>query len=801
MGTDEWVAAAPVADKAELLAGRDFWSMHGIDALGIPAIVLTDGPHGVRLQSTATDELSIGANHPATCFPTAATLASTWDPALVERVGVALGVESRALGVSVLLGPGANIKRTPLCGRNFEYFSEDPLVSSAMAAAWIRGVQSQGVGASLKHFAANNQEKLRYSVDAVVDERAMREIYLASFEAAVREARPWTVMAAYNRVLGEYATQNPWLLTTVLRDEWGFDGVVMSDWGATDDRVAALRAGLDLQMPGVADAAKPVVDAVAAGSLDVAYVDASVRRLLDLVDRTEPARIPAEIDVDAHHALAEEVAAAGSVLLKNDGGLLPLRDAARLKVAVLGDLARTPRFQGAGSSLINARRTVAALDALEGRVGSVAYAQGYERYVDRPDAALLDEARLLASQADVAIVFVGLPEVFETEGADREHLRMPASHDALVETVAAVNPRTVVVLSNGSPVEMPWIGHVPAVLEGYLGGQESGGAIARMLVGELEPGGRLAETFPLRWSEHPVSTLPDGPRFAEYRESVYVGYRWTDTVGSDVLFPFGHGLSYTSFAWSGAAADRAVLTSDDPAVTVVVTVANTGERAGTDVVQVYVRPPQSGAFRPAHHLGGFAKVALAAGESADVQVVLDRRAFARWSPSRHDWVVDPGTYVLEVAASSRDVRATFEVQVSGDAVPEAGAAAVYTAPRAGQQFDRASFEALLGRGLEPNEPERKGEFTMNTPLSQLGTSTAATRLRGLIADRMGGVIGEDEVARVMVRHTLEDASLRMLSMFGQGKVSPAVAEAVLLVANGRAADAVRALRAQSAKKS
>lgn len=793
MGNDEWITTASVAEKAELLAGRDFWSMHGVDALGVPSIVLTDGPHGVRLQSTATDELAIGANLPATCFPTASTLASTWDPALVERVGVALGVESRALGVSVLLGPGANIKRTPLCGRNFEYFSEDPLVSSAMAAAWIRGVQSQGVGASLKHFAANNQEKLRFSVDAVVDERAMREIYLASFEAAVREAAPWTVMAAYNRVLGEYATQNPWLLTTVLREEWGFDGVVMSDWGATDDRAAALRAGLDLQMPGVADAARPVIDAVADGSLDVAYVDASVRRLLDLVARTEPARTPVEIDVDAHHALAEEVAAAGSVLLKNDGGLLPLRDAASLHVAVLGDLARVPRFQGAGSSLINARRVVSALDALEGRVASVTYGQGYERYSDRPDPVLLDEARVIASRADVAIVFVGLPEVFETEGADREHMRMPASHDALIETVAAISPRTIVVLSNGSPVEMPWIGHVPAVLEGYLGGQESGGAIARMLVGELEPGGRLAETFPQRWSDHPVAALPDGPRFSEYRESVYVGYRWTDTVDADVLFPFGHGLSYTSFDWSAASVGAAQLAQDSAATTVAVTVTNTGDRAGSEVVQVYVRPPASGTFRAAHHLGGFAKVALGAGESAQVEVALDRRAFARWSPTRQGWVVDPGTYVLEVAASSRDVRASLEVQIAGDAVPEPEAPEVYAAPRAAQRFDRPAFEALLGRALEPNEPERKGEFTMNTPLSQLGPSKAAGRLRRAVADRLAGAIGDDEVAAVMVRHTIEDGSLRMLSMFGQGKVPPSVSAAVLLAANGRMTDAVRAL--------
>lgn len=383
--------------------------------------------------------------------------------------------------------------------------------------------------------------------------------------------------------------------------------------------------------------------------------------------------------------------------------------------------------------------------------------------------------------------------MFETEGADREHMRMPASHDALIETVAAISPRTIVVLSNGSPVEMPWIGHVPAVLEGYLGGQESGGAIARMLVGELEPGGRLAETFPRRWSDHPAAALPDGPRFAEYRESVYVGYRWTDTVDADVLFPFGHGLSYTSFAWAAAAVAPTALAAESAATTVTVAVTNTGDRAGSDVVQVYVRPPASGTFRPAHHLGGFAKVALDAGASAEVEVALDRRAFARWSPTGRDWVVDPGTYVLEVAASSRDVRFTLEVQVAGDAVPEPDASEVHAAPRAGQRFDRASFEGLLGRPLAPNEPERKGEFTMNTPLSQLGPSKVAGRLRRTIADRLGGAIGDDEVAGVMVRHTIEDGSLRMLSMFGQGKVPPSVAAAVLLAANGRMTDAVRAL--------
>ncbi len=573
-GLGEWLRTATLQEKCALLAGRDFWSMRGIDDLGIPAIVLTDGPHGVRLQTSGAESLDAGTNEPATCFPTAAALASSWDPALLERVGVALGVESRALGVSVLLGPGANVKRTPLCGRNFEYFSEDPLVSSAMAGAWIRGLQSEGVGASLKHFAVNNQETLRFSVDAVVDERALREIYLASFERAVVDTKPMTMMAAYNRVGGEYATESTFLLQQVLRDEWGFDGVVMSDWGATNDRVAGLRAGLDLQMPGQGDAAEPLVAAVREGRLDVAVVDGAVRRLVDLVRRTEGARVPAEVDTEAHQRLAEEAAAAGSVLLLNDG-TLPLTPGGT--VAVIGDFAAAPRFQGAGSSIVNARRVVAALDGIRERA-TVDFARGYGRYAEQTEPALLDEAVRLARGADVAVVFVGLPEVFETEGADRTHLRLPAAHDALVEAVAAANPRTVVVLSNGAPVEMPWVRRVAAVLEGYLGGQESGGAVARMLFGELEPGGRLAETFPARWTDHPVHDLPMGPRFSEYRESLFVGYRWFDTVEADVAFPFGFGLGYTSFAWSGAALDRATAGADDE-VRVRVTVANTGGRA------------------------------------------------------------------------------------------------------------------------------------------------------------------------------------------------------------------------------
>lgn len=796
-----------------MLAGDGFWATHGSAALGLPRLVVTDGPHGVRLSATANG-LSADGNLPATCFPTASTLASTWDPDLVEQVGVALGVESRELGVHVLLGPGANIKRHPCCGRNFEYFSEDPLLSSAMAAAWIRGVQSQGVAASLKHLAVNNQETLRFSVDAVVDERALREIYLAGFEQAVVAGRPWTMMAAYNRVNGEYASQHPFLLDRVLRREWGFDGLVMSDWGAVDDRVAALRAGLDLQMPGADDSAEPLVDAVRRGRLDPAAVDRAVRRMVQLAERAGPHRVadPAgdagTPDVAARQQLAETVAAAGSVLLRNDG-LLPLSPG--LRVAVIGQFAEQPRYQGAGSSLVNARRVVAALDELRARA-RVTYAPGYRRYEDRPDPTLIAQAAVVAAAADVAVVMAGLPEVFETEGADREHLRLPASHDALVRAVAAANPRTVVVLSNGAPVELPWLRDVGAVLEAYLGGQESGGAVARMLFGELEPGGRLAETFPVRWTDHPVHDLPVGPRYSEYRESLYVGYRWFDTVDADVAFPFGHGLGYTTFDWTGAELSGDQLSGDQlpggeaaisdlaagGTVTVRITVTNTGARAGSDVVQVYVRPEQPAVFRPAHELKAFRKVHLDPGASQAVEVTLGRRAFAHWDPAAGDWAVQPGRYLVEVAASSRDVRASLPLLLTGTGsaatAPAAGAPLVYGSPRRGQWFDRGSFETLLGHPLEPNLPERRGSFTTNTPLCQLAPSPLAARLRALFAARVARQHGDDPVTRVMLRQSLEDAGPRMLRTFGGGVVSGPVAEAFVHLANRRPVAAVRALR-------
>jgi beta-glucosidase len=476
-----------LAEKTALCVGDSFWAMRGVERLGVPSIVLTDGPHGVRRQQ-ALDDAGLGGSRPATCFPTGSALAATWDVALVEEVGTALGREARAQGVSVLLGPGANLKRTPLCGRNFEYFSEDPLLSGELAGAWIRGVQSQGVAASLKHFAANNQEHRRYSVDALIDERALRELYLASWERAVARGRPWTVMCAYNRVNGPLCSEHRELLTEILRGEWGFDGIVMSDWGAVDDRVAALAAGLDLEMPGYgqeSDAA--LARAAAGGRLAEAALDRSVARLLALVERTAGAREDGhEYDADAHHALARRAAAAATVLLKNDGGLLPL--APEADIAVVGAFAGEPRYQGAGSSGVNPHR----LDDARTALGDRPYAPGYGRHDEAPDRALLDDAVAVARGRDAVVVFVGLTEAYETEGYDRAHLRLPPAHDALVEAVAEVNDHVVVVLANGAPVELPWRDRVAAIVEAYLGGQAGGSAIADVLTGAAEPGGRLA---------------------------------------------------------------------------------------------------------------------------------------------------------------------------------------------------------------------------------------------------------------------------------------------------------------------
>ena len=655
-----------VEEKASLTSGRSFWETEGVDRAGIPSIYLTDGPHGVRKQAQGGDHLGIGDSVPATCFPPAVALGSSWDAELLERVGAALGEEAKAEGVGVLLGPGINIKRSPLCGRNFEYLSEDPIVSGRLGAALVRGLQSQGVGASLKHFAANNQETDRLRVSADVDERPLREIYLRGFQHVVTHAQPWTVMCSYNRINGVYASEDPWLLTSVLRDEWGFEGLVVSDWGAVNDRVSALVAGLDLEMPssgGVTDA--QLVAAVRDGSLAESVLDTAADRVIDLVGKAlAGADAGATYDAEAHHALAREVAGRSIVLLKNEGVLPLVTDAGRT-IAVVGEFARTPRYQGAGSSQIVPTRLDNALDELHALSGdaTVVFAPGYTLGADADEVALTAEAVGVASGADDVVVFLGLPGEDESEGFDREHLELPAAQTALLEAVIAANPRVTVVLSNGGVVRVSgWADRVSAIVEGWLLGQAGGGAVADVLFGVVNPSGRLAETIPVRL-EDTASYLnfPGEKGHVRYGEGLFVGYRDVDARDAAVAFPFGHGLSYTTFAFG---APTATATAEGVRVTVDVT--NTGDRDGREVVQVYASVPASRVQRPVRELKGFANVAVAAGATATAVIDLAAEDLAYFDTELGGWTVEGGDYLVEVGASSRDLRGSAVVTLAGD---------------------------------------------------------------------------------------------------------------------------------------
>ncbi|GAA4487732.1 glycoside hydrolase family 3 C-terminal domain-containing protein [Microbacterium panaciterrae] len=689
------------AEKASLMSGKDFWTLKPIDRVGVPSIMVTDGPHGLRKQAAESDHLGLGASVPATCFPPAAGLGSSFDPELAERVGVALGVESAIEDVAVILGPGINIKRSPLCGRNFEYVSEDPILAGVIGAGLVQGIQSQGVGSSLKHFAANNQEFQRMTTSSDIDARPLREIYLRGFERVVKDAHPWTVMCSYNKINGVYASQDPWLLTTVLRDEWGFDGLVVSDWGAVNDRVAALVAGLDLEMPGSDGASDRAVAAAAeADPASAAALDASAGRVLDLVGRAQarPA-VAGPLDVDAHHALAREAARRSIVLLKNDdvdgAPLLPL--AADASIALIGEFARTPRFQGGGSSHINPTRVDSALDALTAVAGDrVAFAPGFafDPAADDQDA-LRDEAVALAASRDVAVVFLGLTDAEESEGFDREHIDLAPHQLALLDAVIAANPRTIVVLSNGSVVALPFADRVPAIVEGWLLGQAGGSATADVLLGAVNPSGRLAETIPHRLEDTPAfGNFPGSNGHVRYGEGILVGYRWYDARDIAVSYPFGHGLSYTSFAYGAVAAT--VAPSGDVVVTVPVT--NTGTRDGREVVQVYVAPVASIVERAPRELKAFASVEIAAGATAEVVLTVRRQDLAYWDVRVERFVVEGGAYRVEVGASSRDLRATATVEVAGDAVvvpltPESPLSEVFAHPVAGPMVAQA-FAAM-----------------------------------------------------------------------------------------------------------
>ena len=659
-------------EKALLTTGADYWSTREVPGLRLPSIRVSDGPHGLRVQDDDNpDHLGLGRSLPATCFPPAVTLASSWDPPLIRSVGEALGREARALGVDVVLGPGIEIKRSPLCGRNFEYYSEDPLLTSRLAGAMVRGLQSQGVGACLKHFACNTQETDRLRVSADVDERALREIYLRAFEVIIRECNPWVIMSAYNRINGVFASENPWLLTDVLREEWGYDGLVLSDWGAVHDPVEAVAAGLDLRMPGQPDDPR-VRDALANGQLDEAVVDRVAERLRLLASHTEDSRkTQPVIDFDAHHQVARRAAAESAALLHNDGALLPIDPAAVGSIAVIGELARTPRYQGAGSSAVNATRVVTALEALQTRLEeatSVSFAPGYSLQSDEGGTGLLDDAVALAQSHELVVLFLGLPPSYEAEGRDRTTIELPADQVVLVKAVAAVNPRVVVALSNGSAVTTAdWRDSVGSIVEFWLTGQAHGDSIADVLLGDVNPSGKLPETVPVRLED--TSSYLDFPGevgHVRHNEGIHVGYRWFDARRLDVDYPFGHGLSYTTFDYADL--QITVHDLDDPiALNVSMTLTNTGGRSGAEVIQVYVGDRSGILQMPERELRAFSKVHLTAGASERVELPIARTDLEHFHPDA-GWVFGGGPMEVSVGSSSRDIRLQATVEVPGHPV-------------------------------------------------------------------------------------------------------------------------------------
>ncbi|MBO5226756.1 MAG: glycoside hydrolase family 3 C-terminal domain-containing protein [Ruminococcus sp.] len=666
MNIKEIISQLTLEEKAGLCSGGDFWHTKAVERLGVPSLMMSDGPHGLRKQDETADNMGINESIKAVCFPTGSAAAASFDRELMEKMGQALGNECQAENIAVILGPAVNIKRSPLCGRNFEYYSEDPLVAGETAKHFIKGVQSKNVGTSIKHFYANNQEHRRMSSSSCMDERTAREIYLAAFENAVKEAKPWTVMCSYNRINGTYAADDKKALTDILRGEWGFDGYVVSDWGAVSDRCTALEAGMDLEMPssfGFRDA--EIVQAVKDGRLSEEVLDTAVERVLTILERHLSGRDEnAVFDRDADHELSREIAAECMVLLKNEENILPLDK--NESIAFIGAFAENPRFQGGGSSHINSHRVESALEYANSKGYNVTYAKGYEAESNEPDEVLITEAVKAAQNADKAVVFAGLPDSFESEGFDRSHMRMPDCQNKLISEVSKANPNTVVVLHNGSPVEMPWINEVKGILEAYLAGQASGGAAAQLLFGEKNPCGHLAETFPIKLEDNPsyLSFFGEGD-YAPYREGVFVGYRYYSTKKMPVLFPFGHGLSYTSFNISGITTDRTSYTDKD-CVKVTVNITNTGERQGKEVVQLYVLPEKNDfVIRPAMELRAYEKVALEAGETKTVTFTLDKRAFAYYDEVLDGWCVPTGDYTIAAGNSSANLTAQTVIHIDG----------------------------------------------------------------------------------------------------------------------------------------
>ena len=697
-------------EKCALLSGAETFKTRGMPQHGIPQIWLSDGPHGLRKQAGESDHLGLNPSVPATCFPTASAVANSWDTALGEEIGAALGEEAAAQEVSVLLGPGLNMKRNPLCGRSFEYFSEDPYLAGKLAAGYIRGIQSKGVAACPKHFAVNSQETRRMASDSIVDERTLREIYLTGFEIAVKEGHPRSIMSSYNLVNGTYANENKHLLMEILRGEWGFDGAVITDWGGSNDHALGVKNGSTLEMPVPGgDSVRELLAAVESGKISESDIDARLSELLPLVFDTKAAldAAPREFDAAAHHALARRAAEESLVLLKNEGSLLPL--AAGTKVAVIGDFAKNPRYQGAGSSMVNSTQVDVLLDKLiDSELNVIGYQQGFDRH-GKPDAALQKSACELAAQADTVILCMGLDEIAESEGLDRSNLRLAQNQVDLLQAVAAVNPKIVVVLYSGSVVETPWLDNCQALLYAALGGQAGAGAVADALAGKVNPCGKLAETWPLAYADIPsAADFATRRKTVEYREGLYIGYRYFTTAEKAVRFPFGYGMSYTTFAYSDMAADEQGVS---------LTVTNTGSVAGTEIVQLYVAKKNSELFRPAKELKGFARVTLAPGEKQRITIMLDDKAFRFWNVKANRWEIEGGEYELLVGASVEDIRLCEKISVHGTATVHPYEDRNLDCYYKGDvlRVSDADFEKLLGHPI----PNGKTKIDRNLTLGEL----------------------------------------------------------------------------------
>ena len=786
MKNSELINKMTLEEKVALCSGKDGWYLKGVERLGVPEIMLTDGPHGLR-KANPEGKFKLENSVPATCFPPAVTSACSWNPELLYEMGVALGEECLQEKVSVILGPGVNMKRSPLCGRNFEYFSEDPLLAGELAAGLINGVQSQGVGTSLKHFAVNSQEKKRLAIDSVVDERTLREMYLTAFEIAVKKAQPWTVMTAYNKVNGTYCSENRHLIRDILKDEWGFEGIAVTDWGAANDRIMGIENGNELEMPsskGYYD--KKICTAVRNGKLSESFVDEAADRILTLIKKSEAnLKDGYTYDKEAHHALAAKVYSESVVLLKNEDNILPV--AKDKKIAVIGEMARAPRYQGAGSSLINPTKISDAFDGLLAKGYSLNFAPGYNKKKDEIMPAMMADACKVAEKADIALVFVGLTEEYESEGYDRKHMDLPKSHNHLVEEILKVNENVIVVLSGGSPVTMPWLSKVKGLVNGYLGGQASGDTIADVVSGDICPSGKLAETYPLSLSDVPCSKyFPGTKRTAEHTESIYIGYRYYDTAEKDVLFPFGFGLSYTEFEYSNIKLSKKKI-KDTDTLTVSFKVKNVGNCDGAETAQIYVADKESTIFRPAKELKGFKKVSLKAGEKAEVEIELSKRAFAFYNIDIADWQVESGDFEILVGASSRDIRLSADVYVESttDAtIPDYRETAPSYYGANIKAVPDKEFEAVLGHPI-PGRTYSAGEkFDMTSSLSDAADTKWGKVIISMLDSAIDRIIKGGETERESVKANTFDVPIKNFITMGPDVMTEEVCNGLLMLLNG-----------------